>query len=140
VYEDLQLDDTVLGPIGGSAVRLEALTPILRTWNIDATINFYAGTLGFVCDNQADGWASLSRQGIGLMLASPNHHERDRSPSFTGSLYFRVDDVDGFWLEVKDFVTVCYGIETFDYGMREFAIYDNNGYVLQFGQPSPKAP
>jgi hypothetical protein len=26
-------------------------------------------------------------------------------------------------------------IETIDYGMREFAIHDNNGYVLQFGQP-----
>ena len=25
------------------------------------------------------------------------------------------------------------------YGMREFAIYDNNGYVLQFGQPLPAA-
>ena len=25
-------------------------------------------------------------------------------------------------------------IETFEWGMREFAIYDNNGYVLQFGQ------
>jgi hypothetical protein len=30
---------------------------------------------------------------------------------------------------------VCYGIEDFFYGMREFAIYDNNGYLLQFGQP-----
>ncbi|MFN5228579.1 MAG: hypothetical protein ACK5Q3_18600 [Planctomycetota bacterium] len=25
-------------------------------------------------------------------------------------------------------------LEDFDYGMREFAIYDNNGYLLQFGQ------
>ena len=25
--------------------------------------------------------------------------------------------------------------ETFAYGMREFAIYDNNGYLLQFGTP-----
>ena len=25
-------------------------------------------------------------------------------------------------------------IEDFDYGMREFAVFDNNGYLLQFGQ------
>jgi len=31
---------------------------------------------------------------------------------------------------------VCYPIENFAYGMREFAIYDNNGYLLQFGEPS----
>lgn len=30
---------------------------------------------------------------------------------------------------------VCYPIEDFHYGMREFAIFDNNGYLLQFGQP-----
>ena len=24
--------------------------------------------------------------------------------------------------------------EDFEHGMREFAIYDNNGYMLQFGQ------
>ena len=37
-----------------------------------------------------------------------------------------------------DRVRICYPIETFDYGMREFAIYDdNNGYVLQFGRPLP---
>ena len=29
----------------------------------------------------------------------------------------------------------CYPIEDFHYGMREFAIFDNNGYLLQFGQP-----
>ena len=36
--------------------------------------------------------------------------------------------------KVKDAVRVCYPIEDFDYGMREFAIFDNNGYLLQFGQ------
>ena len=38
------------------------------------------------------------------------------------------------WAKLKDITKVCYGIETFDFGMREFAIYNNNGYMLQFGQ------
>lgn len=38
------------------------------------------------------------------------------------------------WWKLKDKARVCYGIEIFEYGMREFAIYDNNGYLLQFGQ------
>lgn len=33
---------------------------------------------------------------------------------------------------------VCYAIENFGYGMREFGVYDNNGYLLQFGQPLPE--
>ena len=32
--------------------------------------------------------------------------------------------------------TVIGSFETFDYGMREFAIYDCNDYLLQFGQDS----
>lgn len=52
----------------------------------------------------------------------------------TGSFYFNTNDVDGMWAELKDRTTICYGIEDFEHGMREFAIYDNNGYILQFGQ------
>jgi hypothetical protein len=31
---------------------------------------------------------------------------------------------------------VVYPIEDFSYGMREFAIRDNSGYILQFGKPT----
>lgn len=36
--------------------------------------------------------------------------------------------------ELKDKAKVCYDIEDFCYGMREFAIYDNNDNLQQFGQ------
>jgi hypothetical protein len=36
--------------------------------------------------------------------------------------------------KLKDKAKVCCGIEDFDHGVREFAVYDNNGYLLQFGQ------
>ena len=74
------------------------------------------------------------------MLARPHAHMGETAPAFTGSLYLRTADVDGWWQRLKDRARVCYPIETFVYGMREFAIYDNNGYVLQFGQPLARAP
>ena len=43
-------------------------------------------------------------------------------------------NVDLFWERIKDNVKICYPIENFEYGMREFGIYDNNGYLLQFGE------
>ena len=52
----------------------------------------------------------------------------------TGALYFNVEDVDAAWEELKDKAPVEYPIENFDFGMREFAIRDCNGYLLQFGQ------
>jgi catechol 2,3-dioxygenase-like lactoylglutathione lyase family enzyme len=112
---------------------------MLRTWDLRGSVAFYTGVLGFRCDSHSDdrGWASLLRDGVKIMLSGPNQHENDVAPGFTGSLYFRTDDADSLWLLLKDKARICYPIESFDYGMREFAIYDNNGYVLQFGQPIP---
>jgi uncharacterized glyoxalase superfamily protein PhnB len=117
-------------------MKVENLTPMLRTWDVPGTIEFYSRVLGFQCKAHEPelGWATLSYGPVSLMLSGPNEHEGDVAPAFTGSLYFRVRDVDGLWLWLKDQARICYSIETFDYGMREFAIYDNNGYLLQFGE------
>ena len=115
---------------------LESLSPMLRTWDIPASIDFYTKLLGFTCEGGGaeEGWASLSCGAVSIMLSGPNEHEGDTAPCFTGSLYFRVSDVDGLWSQLKDRARVCYPIEDFEYGMREFAVYDNNGYLLQFGE------
>ena len=80
-------------------------------------------------------WAAFSRDEIEIMAAYPNAHIPFEQPLFTGSFYILVKDADAIWDEIKGKVAVCYELETFDYGMREFAIYDNNGYLIQFGQP-----
>jgi uncharacterized glyoxalase superfamily protein PhnB len=118
-------------------MKLDSLTPMLRTWDLPATIQFYTHALGFTCETHEPdwGWARLVYEHVSLMFSRPNEHEGDAAPSFTGSLYFRVRDVDSLWSRLKDQSRVCYPIETFPYGMREFAIYDNNGYLLQFGEP-----
>lgn len=117
-------------------MKLTGLRPILYTDKLEETIAFYADTLGLTCNekNEEWGWASLSKDDVALMLARPNEHTHFDKPFFTGSFYFNTDDVDGLWEMLKDKVSVCYPPETFEWGMREFAIYDNNGYLLQFGQ------
>lgn len=121
-------------------MALQALTPMLRTPDLEGTIAFYTEVLGFTCQNVSEewGWASLQCDGIAIMLSGLNRHEGDAGTGFTGSLYLRTDDVDALWQRLKDRARVCYALEEFEYGMREFAIYDNNGYLLQFGQPSMK--
>jgi uncharacterized glyoxalase superfamily protein PhnB len=118
-------------------MRYQELKPMLRTWDLPGTVAFYTDVLGFQCIGQSDeyGWAHLQRDGVAIMLSGPNQHEGDTAPAFTGSLYITCDAVDELWEILKDRVKVCYPVETFDYGMREFGIYDNNGYLLQFGEP-----
>ncbi len=103
---------------------------------MDGTIAFYTGILGFTLAAKNDdwGWASLYKDEVSIMLGKPNEHWPFDKPSFTGSFYFNVDNVDELWEQVKDKTTVCYHIENFEWQMREFGIYDNNGYLLQFGQ------
>ena len=109
---------------------------MIWTSKLDETINFYSEKLGFVCGekNEEWGWATLHFDNVEIMISVPNSHTTFHKPVFTGTFYFRTDNVDDLWIELKDKANIVYEIDNFEYGMREFAIYDNNGYVLQFGQ------
>lgn len=109
---------------------------MLWTHELKASIDFYTSMLGFTCGEYSEdwGWASLQRDGIELMFAKPNELTPFEKPVFTGSFYINTDNVDYWWEELKDKVNLCYGIENFEYDMREFAFYDNNGYLIQMGQ------
>jgi catechol 2,3-dioxygenase-like lactoylglutathione lyase family enzyme len=117
-------------------MKLTELRPMLWTESLQETIDFYTTVLGFTADEVNDdwGWASLSKDAVGIMLTKPNAHTPYEKTGFTGSFYFNVEDIDVAWEDLKDKARVCYGIENFEFGMREFAIYDNNGYILQFGR------
>lgn len=117
-------------------MKLTALRPMIETAEFDETIDFYTSVLSFICGERNDewGWASLHRDEVEIMVSRPNDHTPFERPSFTGTFYFNTDAVDVLWERLKDSPAVFYGIENFEYGMREFAIKDNNGYILQFGQ------
>lgn len=117
-------------------MSLTFVRPLLRTHRLDETILFYTEILGFTLadKNEEWQWASLYKDEIGLMLGGENAHFPFKQPQFTGSLYFSTNNINRLWAEIKDKVNVCYVPEDFPWGMREFAIFDNNGYLLQFGQ------
>ncbi|WP_312301137.1 VOC family protein [Chryseobacterium sp.] len=118
--------------------QFTGLRPILWTENLDDTIGFYMRVLGFTLMGRNDDWqwASLRKDEIYIMLSQPNKHEKTEGIGFSGSFYFNVNKVDELWEDLKTKAGICYEIETFEWGMREFAIYDNNGYILQFGEPT----
>jgi uncharacterized glyoxalase superfamily protein PhnB len=117
-------------------MKFQPIIPIIWTNEIDETIKFYCTILGFTCGERNDdwNWASLNKGDCEIMIANPSEMKSSDKSVFTGSFYIKVEDVDAVWHSLKDKVNVCYEIETFEWGMREFAIYDTNGYTLQFGQ------
>lgn len=123
-------------PTNTQNMEFKTLQPVLWTENLEDTIGFYLHVLGFSLIERNDDWqwASLKKDGIVITVSSPNRHEKINGIGFSGSFYFKVDDVDSLWDDLKTKANICYEIETFEWGMREFAVYDNNGYILQFGE------
>jgi len=115
-------------------MKILDVTPMLTVEAMETAIAFYRDTLGFECLASTDSWACMGSNGVEVMLALPNVHLHFERPMMTGSLYFNTEDVDGWWERLKDKCRVEYPIGDFEYGMREFAIRDNSGYLLQFGQ------
>lgn len=113
---------------------LLGLTPMLTVSSIDEAVDFYCRVLGFQLRSSFPGWACISLDGVELMFSLPNEHVPFTRPIMTGSLYLKTDQVDAWWAKLKDICQVEYPLEDFAYGMREFAIRDNFGYLLQFGQ------
>jgi uncharacterized glyoxalase superfamily protein PhnB len=113
---------------------------MLESRDIQATIEFYTNILGFTLEEELKhegviNWCDLSRDGVSIMFCMPNTHMNYGSILLTGSLYITVEQVDEVWESLKDKCHVLYALENFHYGMREFAIQDNNGYVINFGEP-----
>lgn len=109
---------------------------MLYTDKLEETIRFYSSKLGFILDERSDdwGWAMMHLDEVEIMFAKPNAHTPFKTAQFTGSFYISTDNVQAWWDKLKNQVAISYELETFEWGMREFAIYDNNGYLLQFGQ------
>ncbi|HYJ90112.1 MAG TPA: VOC family protein, partial [Pyrinomonadaceae bacterium] len=103
-------------------MRLTVLKPLLWTEDFKASVDFYVEVLGFMANvfNEEWGFASLSKDDVSMMLSRPNERRPYDKIGLTGSFYFTTDDVDSFSEELKDKARICYGIENFFYGMREF--------------------
>lgn len=109
---------------------------MMETSDLSATIRFYENIMGFTLDNYSEemGWAHLSLGEVSLMFTRHNEQRGFTSPVMSGSFYIITPDVEYWWNKLREVAQVAYPLEKFDYGMLEFAIYDNNGYLLQFAQ------
>lgn len=116
-----------------------SLVITLQSDDIAATIRFYTEKLDFTVGNtmEEEGrivWAVIAKDEIELMFCIPNAHFPYKPSTLTGDLYIKTNDVAAVWQKIKKDCEVVYLLEDFEYGMREFAIYDNNKYILRFGQ------
>ncbi len=118
-------------------VRLNGLTPMLQSADLQRTIDWYKSVLGFTCVSRRGGeWCRLERDKAALMFMRNAHLG---TPHATATQYILVDDVMTLWDSIRSRVTAEWGPERMPYGMLEFAIKDPDGYLLSFGQALEQA-
>jgi uncharacterized glyoxalase superfamily protein PhnB len=116
------------------------VVPCLFVADMRASLDFYIDVLGFTQTGyypiaSAPVRTEIRRDGVAIVLFSVGGHIEAESPALSGALYLFPEDVDKLANELRNKVPFAWGPEDTEYGLREFAIRDPNGYILVFGQP-----
>ncbi len=118
----------------------QRLVPSLLVRSIEETLAFYE-KLGFAVsschpDEDAATWVEVERDGVALQFHSEPPCGTPAEPACTGTFYFFPQSVAALAEEFRGKVEFAWGPEVMDYGLREFAVKDPNGYYLAFAEPA----
>lgn len=132
------------------------LVPELDVTDLEASLSFYVGVLGFVVryHRPEDRFAFLERQGAELMLeeaAGPGRRFRTaplEAPFGRGmNLQIETTEVDALYARIRSPGTIVIPIEERWYrsgevelGNRQFVAADPDGYLLRFFEDLGKRP
>ena len=121
------------------------LTPNLLVANVERSLAFYEGVLGFargftVPEQSPFVFASVTGGPVEIFFNDAAGAIKEY-PGFggkpigaTGTMYIEVEGVDALHDRLKPTVPIVMPLLTQFYGMREFAIEDPDGYVITFAQ------
>jgi catechol 2,3-dioxygenase-like lactoylglutathione lyase family enzyme len=117
-----------------------AIVPSLLTTDLEQTLQFY-GRLGFdVSGRNADGgdatWAEVCWADVRLQFYTDPPPGTPTQPGCSGTLYVGpVDVLERAAVIRRAGIPPAWGPELMDYGMREVAVQDPNGYFVAFTEP-----
>jgi catechol 2,3-dioxygenase-like lactoylglutathione lyase family enzyme len=108
------------------------ITPLLACHSLEQTREYYGSVLGFSLKETAEGTLTVEKFGGRVIFTAAKLW--DAPPSCTGTFYFTVPGLEGYYAEVKGKAALAWPLQQMDYGSTEFALRDCNGYTLAFQQ------
>lgn len=112
------------------------LVPSLLVKDLGATFAFYErlgfSRTGVLPEEGVPIWGEVTRDGVVLQFYTDPPQGTPATPLCSGTFYFYPSDVQALAEELRDATPFAWGPEIMDYGMREFAVQDPNGYFLAF--------
>ncbi len=137
-------------------MKANKLTPNLEVKNIRETVEFYQSVLGFslamavpetqdeieqtLTDGKEYVYALVSKGKVEMMFQRTDSFKQDISLAkgfsigASVSFYMEIDEIADFYEQIKSKNMKPTELKTAWYGMREFYITDNNGYILGFAE------
>ena len=136
--------------------KFKKLTPDLMVENVADSVVFYVTKLGFELDmavpeneesiekelspNKKYVYAMIHNDEVFIMFMQKDVYIQDLPVlknyqiGASASFYIDVDNLEKFYNKIKNKVEVIKELFTTWYGMTEFYIKDNNGYILGFAE------
>ena len=122
--------------LSAAAATVGGVTPILRVADLEASVAYYAGRLGFDLQWRDGTVASVGRGRASLMLC-----EGDQGHAGTW-VWIAASDVDALYAEFeRRGARLRHPPANYPWGSRECQVTDPDGHVLRFGaDPRPGEP
>jgi predicted enzyme related to lactoylglutathione lyase len=113
-----------------------AAAPVLRVPDVVAAADYYRDRFGFEINfiwGEPPQYATTSRDHVLVHFTKAD--AATPAPGPASNIYVFVTDIDEVHDELRERgAHISAGLETWPYGMREFAVEDLNGYRLCFGE------
>jgi catechol 2,3-dioxygenase-like lactoylglutathione lyase family enzyme len=124
---------------GLTGAKLVSITPQFLVLDLQAACAFYVEKLGFrVAFTYGGFYAGVERDGMTIHLKLSDEPDLSRQAKQRDEhldVYITVDDVASLYAEYqRRDVMFAQPLDTKPWGMREFVVWDNSGFILHFGQ------
>jgi catechol 2,3-dioxygenase-like lactoylglutathione lyase family enzyme len=115
--------------------------PCLLVGDMRRSLDFYLDVLGFT----QTGYypiesepirTEVRRDDVAIILLAEARHLTAETPAFTGALYIFPENLNELADELRGKAPFAWGPEETEFGVREFAVRDPDGYTLVFAEPS----
>ncbi len=113
--------------------------PCLLVTDMRRSLDFYIRVLGFTQTGYYPIESNpirteVRRDDVAIVLLTEAAHVTAETPAFTGALCIFPESIERLADELRSKVPFAWGPEATDFGIREFAIRDPDGYALVFAE------
>ena len=105
---------------------------LLKCHDVQVTKSFYEEILGFDVRDSANNTCTVEKEG-GSIIFTSQELWIGRSKC-TWTIYFFIEDVEGYYEQIKEKAIITWPLQEMPYGTVEFGVKDYDGYSVAFAR------